>query len=255
MKKIIFAALSVLMILSLVGCGEHIDYTKNPELGAGAIPGAFNNWTNTTAWTTADDTSCVYTYNFTASAAEIEWKAITVAGDWNSGAYINAKVKPDGVPVKLEYDNKSGGGTNASLVGLIAGSSYELTVYSEDGAVYAKAKEIKLPLNLNDNRSFYIRGDMNGWGTGSLTEVSKTDEYNTYTFEFKAEATEVGFKLATADYATEYAGLPNITVGADFAKLTVKGDNNKITGLTVGNSYVITVRAGLDSVELKVSAK
>ena len=59
MKKIIFAALSVLMIFSLVGCGEHIDYTKNPELGAGAIPGAFNSWNNTTAWTTADDVGCV----------------------------------------------------------------------------------------------------------------------------------------------------------------------------------------------------
>ena len=47
MKKIIFAALSVLMIFSLIGCGEHIDYTENPVLGAGAVPGAFNGWDNT----------------------------------------------------------------------------------------------------------------------------------------------------------------------------------------------------------------
>ena len=67
MKKIIFAALSVLMILSLVGCGSHIDYTENPVLGAGAIPGAFNGWDNTTAWTTVDDDKFVYTYEFTAT--------------------------------------------------------------------------------------------------------------------------------------------------------------------------------------------
>ncbi|MBP3449372.1 MAG: hypothetical protein J6K22_02800 [Spirochaetaceae bacterium] len=231
MKKIIFAALSVLMIFSLIGCGEHIDYTENPVLGAGAVPGAFNGWDNTTAWTTVDDDKCVYTYEFKADAAEVDWKAITIAGDWNSGAYINAVVKPDGNPVKLSFDDKTGGGTNASITELTKGNSYKLTVYSEDGAVYAKVEDLGLdiipvPYILS---GMFVHGGMYdaSWGAvlaGALLEfeTSSQDGVVVYKKDFTASSDDEGFKIASADWNNGWAGTEFTLDAADYVEFKEK---------------------------------
>ena len=67
MKKIIFAALTVLLMFSFVGC-DHVDYTPNKAFGAGDIAGSMNGWPqgNASNWTTADDDKYEYTYEFTA---------------------------------------------------------------------------------------------------------------------------------------------------------------------------------------------
>lgn len=254
MKKIIFAALSVLMIFSLIGCGEHIDYTENPVLGAGAVPGAFNGWDNTTAWTTVDDDKCVYTYEFKADAAEVEWKAITIAGDWNSGAYINAVVKPDGNPVKLSFDDKTGGGTNASITELTKGNSYKLTVYSEDGAVFAKVEDLgaaaaaPVPYYLD---GLFLVGSVfeGGWSIAAedLIWGASLDEKTgivTYTKDIKATAASGEMGINDSAWGNKQLGKGVIiTAGEDYKVLDGdEGSNFNVSGLKVGGAYRVYIQ-------------
>lgn len=263
MKKIFSFLLAGIVALSFAGCaGDLHDYgdAPNPTLSAGAVPGAFNSWTNTTAWTTSDDSTHVYTYTFTATAAEIEWKAITTSGDWNSGAYGGTSdavtsVAVGGTSVALTYDNKSGGYNNAKLTGLTIGSGYKLTVYCSGGVVYAKVETVATPLSLIDNRTFYVQGDFNSWSKGALTLSSSTSTNIIYTYTFTASAASHEFGLATDGWGTKYTGAI-LALAGDYVQLTKGADaNNKITGLTSGSSYTITFKTDTSSnIYAKVAA-
>ena len=146
MKKIIFAALSVLMILSLVGCGEHIDYTPNKAFSTGDVAGVMNGWPtgNTSNWTTADDDNYVYTYEFTAlkeMGTTIQFKVRSTAGKWDTGDFGGAKLDTKGT--KAELTPADFGGPSAEFE-VEASHKYKITVTSEDGKVYGKVEDLGL---------------------------------------------------------------------------------------------------------------
>lgn len=267
MKKIFSLLLAGAAALALAGCsGVLHDYGDAPNPTLGAVAGAFNGWTNTGAWTTADDSTHTYTYSFTASAAAVEWKALVVSGNWNGGAYGGAsdtvtKISTGGTAVELTYDNGSGGYKNAELSDLTIGTGYKMTVTCELGKVYAKLEEVAIPLNLIDDRTFYVQGMFNGWSKGALTKCGESStDYNVYTYVFTAVADGGGnvnnsFGLATDGWGTKYTGA-TLSAGTDYVQLT-KGaaDNNQITGLTTGSSYTLTFKTDKsNTIYAKVSA-
>ena len=102
MKKIIFAALSVLLMFSLVGCGEHVDYTPNKDFSTGDIAGDMNGWPtgNASNWKSADAVNYIYVYEFTANKSMdgngdglLEFKARSTAGKWDTGDFGNATLE------------------------------------------------------------------------------------------------------------------------------------------------------------------
>jgi hypothetical protein len=255
MKKIFSLLFASVIALAFAGCsGDLHDYGDAPNPTLRAVPGAFNTptqWDNTAAWTTADDSTHTYTYTFTAAAAEIEWKALVVSGNWNGGAYGGTsdtvtEIDAGGSAVELTYDNGTGGYKNAKLAKLATGSGYELTVYCELGKVYAKVVEVASPLNLIDNRTYYVQGSFNNWSEGSLTVSGSTADNNTYTYTFTAVA-DNQFGLATSGWATKYTGA-TLSVGGDYVQL-IKGaeKNDSITGCNSGSSYTITFKTDKNS--------
>jgi hypothetical protein len=262
MKKIFSLLLAGIAALAFVGCsGDLHDYGDAPNPTLGAVAGAFNSWKNTGTWTTADESTHTYTYSFTATAAEEEWKALVESGNWNGGAYGGTsdtvtEIDAGGSAVQLTYDNGTGGYKNAKLANLTTGSGYELTVYCELGKVYAKIVEVASPLNLIDNRTYYVQGSFNSWKEGSLTLSSEksTADNNIYTYTFTAAA-DNQFGLATSGWATKYTGA-TLPVDGDYVQLKKGADNNNsITGCNSGSSYTITFKTDKNSnIYAKVSA-
>ncbi len=147
MKKILSFVVAGALALGLIGCSGNLHdvVPSRIDLSGGGTPGAFNSWTNTTPWTTADKASGVYTYEFTATTESAEWKVITTRGDWNSGAYGEAEMAV-GETVKLGFDNKSGDGNNAKITGLTKNMKYKITVTATELAtVEAKVEVAGLP--------------------------------------------------------------------------------------------------------------
>ena len=114
MKKIISLLAAGAFALGLIGCsdGGALHDTEAYDLSSGGIAGAMQGWSNVVNWTTKDISKNTYTYEFTATSSEVEWKVLFESGNWNGGAFGDATVtEADGEKgVALVYDNKTGGG-------------------------------------------------------------------------------------------------------------------------------------------------
>ena len=99
-----------------------------------------------------------------------------------------------------------------------------------------------------DLSSFYLRGDMNSWCDGSLTE--NTD--GTFTITYTAKANPDQFAIADATWATKYCNGTEVVVDGDFVELAAGGDNAKVTGQVPGNNYKMTIQPLSSSVKVKV---
>lgn len=261
MKKIIFAALSVLMIFSLIGCGEHTDYTPNRAFSTGDVAGVMNGWPtgNASNWTTADDDNYVYTYEFTAlkeMGTAIQFKVRSTAGVWDTGDFGGAKLDTKGT--KAELTPADFGGPSAEFE-VEASHKYKITVTSEDGKVYGKVEDLGLdavPVPFIFNGLFVV-GDDFGWTTTALDNalISYTKDLSgnvTYIKQFKAGDGAHAFRLCQSDWKGGF-GTGTVAAGGDALTLTAcaadaEAPNVTVTGLTAGNPYQMTITTTPDEV-------
>mgnify|MGYP003294516827 CR=1 FL=1 len=251
MKKIIFAALSVLMMLSLVGCGEHLVDFKVIDLSGGAVPGDWAvpaTWDNTTPFTSFDKDTNTYTFEFTTKAdagSEVGFKILTKSGEWNVDGYTEFNVDVDGasvdVPLKLAAD--MGGAGNAFVKGCEAGKAYKMTVVcnpdsSATVSVVSMADPVyPVPYVLS---GMFVRGGMfdGSWGAvlnGALLEfeTSIADGVVVYKKDFTASGNNEGFKIASADWNNGWAGT-TFNLNADYVEFAQKKLDGKVYSTSTG---------------------
>lgn len=261
MKKILSFIAAGVLALGLIGCSGnlHDEVPSRIDLSAGAVPGAFNGWDNTTPWTTADVATGIYTYEFTAKDSSVEWKAITTSGDWNSGAYIDATAEVGGGEVTLKFDDKTGGGTNAKITGLTKGLKYTLTVEAtESSEVVVKSVEAAgvppTPYYLDGlwlvGSVFATTGNANAWNFSPADNLIKgavvdaTTGVVTYAVDITAIAASGDLGINDASWNNKQKG-GGITVNADdtFVALDSTTEGNfAVTGLTTGKPYRVTIQ-------------
>ncbi len=273
MKKILSFVVAGALALGLIGCSGNLHdvVPSRIDLSGGGTPGAFNSWTNTTPWTTADKASGVYTYEFTATTESAEWKVITTRGDWNSGAYggegteLELKV---GDKATLVYDNKTGGGKNVRITGLTKNMKYKITVTATELAtVEAKVEVAGLPPVPYYFDGLYLVGDVfaanagtTTWDFGAKNLISGavTDANTgvvTYSMDIRATAVTGVMGINDSEWHNKQLGA-GVTVNADdkFVKLNGTEGNFAVSGLTAGKPYRVTIQAYPDkSVSVRIT--
>lgn len=252
MKKIIFAALSVLMILSLVGCGEHINYTANKVFSKGDIAGDMNGWSSG-AWLSADDDKYEYVYEFTAlkdmdsdGDGILKFKVRSTANKWDTGDFGNATLEVD---KEVELKSADFGGPEAKMT-FEASHKYRITVSSKDGSVFAKLEDLGLdvvPMPFVLNGMAISIDDAAPTLDTALMSFEKDLKGNlTYKVLFVATATEQKFNITDAAGEAIYGSTSSVAVGGDAitlstAKVADKVPAVKITGLKADGRYAITI--------------
>jgi len=273
MKKILSFVVAGALALGLIGCSGNLHdvVPSRIDLSGGGTPGAFNSWTNTTPWTTADKASGVYTYEFTATTESAEWKVITTRGDWNSGAYggegteLELKV---GDKATLVYDNKTGGGKNVRITGLTKNMKYKITVTATELAtVEAKVEVAGLPPVPYYFDGLYLVGDVfaanagtTTWDFGAKNLISGavTDANTgvvTYSMDIRATAVTGVMGINDSEWHNKQLGA-GVTVNADdkFVKLNGTEGNFAVSGLTAGKPYRVTIQVYPDkSVSVRIT--
>ena len=276
MKKVLSFLVAGALALGLIGCSgdmhndvdpatipASIALASAPRLSAGGVAGAMQGWSvDTITWTTKDDDNCKYTYDFVANAEEIEWKVVSVKGNWNSGAYgggadtvTDANV---GKKVTLTYDNATGGNKNVKTSGLKVNKVYTITLEYNKGnydcTVTASDKEKPVPFYLD---AIFVRGGFNADATNNWASWNPSvdmllckptvDEQSgevVYTKEISVVTVAAGAKcelgLANTDWSVNYRGV-DFNVGDDYKELVKSEDNSKIN-LVAGKSYILSVK-------------
>lgn len=269
MKKIIFAALSVLMMLSLVGCGEHLVDFKVIDLSGGAVPGDWAipaNWDPTTPFTSVDKDNNTYTFEFTvkddlAAGAEVGFKILTKNGEWNVDGYTEFNVDVDGasvdVPLKLAAD--MGGAGNAFVKGCKAGKTYKMTIVcNSDSSATVKVESMAdpvypVPYYLD---GFFLMGGFLGdsgvWSPNldyllTVPTVDKVTGSVVYKLDFTAKKAGDCFCIAKKSDNSRWHGTP--TVNGDYVEFKYTTDGMKsseMTGFTPDSGYRIYVKTTPD---------
>lgn len=260
MKKIILAALSVLMILSLVGCGEHFVDFKVVDLSNGAVPGDWAipaNWDNTTPFTSVDKDTNTYTFEFTVkddmvAGSDIGFKILTVNGNWDVAGYTEFEVTVDGDAATANYKDNCGPAGNAFVKGCEAGKSYKMTVVcNSDSTATVKVVSIADPVYPTPFwlDGYYARGLGGNWNAEADTLLCNGDFDVTtgiiiYTKDFTATAADAGFGIATSDWGSKYVeGTFTIGTDTDYVATKLAGaSDNMINGMKVGNPYRLYVK-------------
>lgn len=273
MKKVLSFLVAGALALGLIGCSgdmhndvdpatipASIALASAPRLSAGGVAGAMQGWSvDTITWTTKDDDNCKYTYDFVANAEEIEWKVVSVKGNWNSGAYgggadtvTDANV---GKTVTLTYDNATGGNKNVKTSGLKKDKVYTITLEYNKGnydcTVTASDKEKPVPFYLD---AFFFKGN---YGTDtwsdSVSNLMRNPTVNEQTgeVEYKLEVActaelEAGkknyeFGLANEEWKSKYTGV-DLKVGEDYKELTADAKDNNTVDMKTGASYIVYVK-------------
>lgn len=271
MKKVLSFLVAGALALGLIGCSgdmhndvdpatipASIALASAPRLSAGGVAGAMQGWSvDTITWTTKDDDNCKYTYDFVANAEEIEWKVVSVKGNWNSGAYgggadtvTDANV---GKTVTLTYDNATGGNKNVKTSGLKKDKVYTITLEYNKGnydcTVTASDKEKPVPFYLD---AFFFKGSYgDGTWSDSVSNLLRNPTVNEQTgeVEYKLEVActdveagkNVEFGLANEDWKTKYTGA-DLKVGEDYKELTSGAENNNTVDMKKGASYIVYVK-------------
>ena len=273
MKKVLSFLVAGALALGLIGCSgdmhndvdpatipASIALASAPRLSAGGVAGAMQGWSvDTITWTTKDDDNCKYTYDFVANAEEIEWKVVSVKGNWNSGAYgggadtvTDANV---GKTVTLTYDNATGGNKNVKTSGLKVDKVYTITLEYNKGnydcTVTASDKEKPVPFYLD---AFFFKGNYGGDETwkDSVSNLMRNPTVNEQTgeVEYKLEVActnefaagkNAEFGLANVDWKSKYTGV-DLKVGEDYKELTADAKDNNTVDMKTGASYIVYVK-------------
>ena len=261
MKKIIFAALSVLMMLSLVGCGEHLVDFKVIDLSGGAVPGDWAipaNWDNTTPFTSIDKDNSTYTFEFTvkddlAAGSDVGFKILTVNGNWNVAGYTEFEVTVDGEEVTANYKDNCGPAGNAFVKGCEAGKTYKMTVVcnsdsSATVSVVSMADPVyPVPYYLD---GLFLVGAVfdGGWDIDASdliwgASVDTATGIVTYTKDIKATAASGELGINDSAWGNKQLGVGvTITAGEDYKVLDGEAGNFNVSGLKVGGAYRVYIQ-------------
>jgi hypothetical protein len=107
-----------------------------------------------------------------------------------------------------------------------------------------------------DLTGFYLRGDMNGWGTDDAL-VAKED--GTYSVKFTSSKADNGFKVATEDWGTEFgysgikANLEKMPAGVVYKGTDdgFGGLNSTLAGLTPSKTYEMIIVPGATDITIE----
>lgn len=265
MKKLLsFLAVGALA-LGLIGCSGDLHDAEIIDLSGYGIRGTMTGWDTVDDEPLTKNDDGTYAFSFTATG-ETDNFAVIEMGDasWNT-AYRLAQPKSEGDTANT-FDTEKGmeqkvyQGQSAdccTIKGLKKGDKVDLLITPDTTFITVKvtitagASAVPadpVPFYLD---GFYISGDMNGWA-GSMDTLlwsptlDKDTGILTYKYDFAAtkEAHDFGIRNNTSDWKVKYVdGVFAFGTDTNYVSVVKNGkDNNKITGLTLGNNYRIYVQ-------------
>lgn len=265
MKKLLsFLAVGALA-LGLIGCSGDLHDAEIIDLSGYGIRGTMTGWDKADDEPLTKNDDGTYAFSFTATG-ETDNFAVIEMGDasWNT-AYRLAQPKSEGDTANT-FDTEKGmeqkvyQGQSAdccTIKGLKKGDKVDLLITPDTTFITVKvtitagASAVPadpVPFYLD---GFYISGDMNGWA-GSMDTLlwsptlDKDTGILTYKYDFAAtkEAHDFGIRNNTSDWKVKYVdGVFAFGTDTNYVSVVKNGkDNNKITGLTLGNNYRIYVQ-------------
>ena len=265
MKKLLsFLAVGALA-LGLIGCSGDLHDAEIIDLSGYGIRGTMTGWDKADDEPLTKNDDGTYAFSFTATG-ETDNFAVIEMGDasWNT-AYRLAQPKSEGDTANT-FDTEKGmeqkvyQGQSAdccTIKGLKKGDKVDLLITPDTTFITVKvtitagASAVPadpVPFYLD---GFYISGDMNGWA-GSMDTLlwsptlDKDTGILTYKYDFAAtkEAHQFGIRNNTSDWKVKYVdGVFAFGTDTNYVSVVKNGkDNNKITGLTLGNNYRIYVQ-------------
>lgn len=260
MKKLLSVLAAGVLALGISGCSGDLHDVDLVDLSNYGIRGTV------TGWGAADDIALeqdgdVYTVTVKSSLDD-EGKdsfAVLQMGDesWAT-AFRLAQPKAQGDTTNSftedgeEQEVFCGQSANCMSVKIGQKTGDQIKITVTPGTVSIKVKVELLGGSSSDPQpthldGFFVRGNFNEWkAEGSTVLSNPTVDRKTgdlvYKYLFLASDAEHQFAIADNDWKTKYTGA-EISLEDDFAEST-KGadDNNKITGLTVGNWYFLKVK-------------
>lgn len=283
MKKLIISAIAAVSLLfGFASCSGDLHDVSLIDLTGYGLRGTL------TGWDAADDVPLVnngdgtYSYTFTSTDATTQF-AVLQMGDATWGtAYRLAQPKSAGDTANVfseDGDGKSGQsgmeqkvylGQSADCMSIPDTEGKSVTITVTPSSTYLTVKvEVKggdvpaAPTAFYLD-AYFIRGGESVGGTAAWDAtvdgllqnptLTKSNAYLTYSYDFKAGATEVEFGIAKSDWSSKYTGATFVVgTDTDFVETTKDAnDNNKISGLKVGSDYRIFVQT---TPEEKVSLK
>lgn len=267
MKKILTSVVAAAALLfGLASCSGdlHDKEMAVVDLSAGAVPGDYEtpaSWDNKTAWTSIDKATNTYVLEFTTKAdcnGEVGFKILTVNGEWNVAGFAEPNTVAAGSnAVFTMIDAASmGGAGNAKMTGMKAGKGYKLTaVANPDTTLTVSLEEtgaaaVPVPFYLD---GYYILGPEAIGGNSDwkaefdtlLWGATKDNDGNlSYAYTFVAGAEEIQFGIGRKGWADCFNNGSEFKYGTDTEpKVLASGNtaNNKISGLTIGDTYILKV--------------
>ena len=269
MKKLLsFLAVGALA-LGLIGCSGDLHDAQIIDLTGYGIRGTMTGWDAAADIPLVDNGDGTYSISFAAQDPDgtgLEKIAVIELGDgsWNT-AYRLAQPKSEGDSANVfgeadGWEQKVYQGQSADCMLIPAAKGDNVTLLITPSTTYITVKvTVKagaapvvpadpVPFYLD---GFYISGDMNGWA-GSMDTLlwsptlDKDTGILTYKYDFAAtkEAHGFGIRNNTSDWKVKYVdGVFAFGTDTNYVSVVKNGeDNNKITGLTLGNNYRIYVQ-------------
>ena len=270
MKKILSFLAAGALALGLIGCSGdlHDDEYKVIDLSNGAIPGDFDSpatWDNTTPWSSIDAANNTYTFNFKSKSdcsGTVEFKIVTVSGEWNVDGYTEVDIPVDSgsVTMPMKTGEAMGGAGNAKITGCKASTNYTMTVVANpDTSISVKVESAGAGAVPADPVPYYFDGAMlvgvTNWNNSDASNLLKNGKLTkstgevVYTLDFTAgDVAEVQI-TGVGDWNNGW-GTTDITVGdSDFVTLvpfSTKKGGAKVTGLTKGKAYRAEIKTTPD---------
>lgn len=200
---------------------------------------------------TAERTEVEFTVNRVKDSADKLWAADTTSSLTIDGTAVTLKYLTDTENAKAEDSAKK-----LKIANLKVGSTYKLTFTVDNTNFTFSAKVANAPLA--DLSDYLLAGSMNGWPADSddTNKLVKNAD-GTYSVEFTANGEEVECKIhLNGDWNTDCWTLNDSQALDAEAKwhISKEGEgNSKITGLTSGTKYKLTVTPGYGDITVKVT--
>ena len=284
MKKLIISAIAAVSLLfGFASCSGDLHDVSLIDLTGYGLRGTLTGWNAADDVPLVDNGNGTYSYTFTSTDATTQFAVLQMGdGTWGT-AYRLAQPKSEGDTANVfseAGDGKSGQsgmeqkvylGQSADCMSIPDTEGKSVTITVTPGSTYLTVKvEVSggdvpaAPTAFYLDAYFILGGEsIGGTSTWDATvagllqnpTLTKSNAYLTYSYDFKAGATDVEFGIAKSDWSSKYTGA-TFAVGTDtdFVETTKDANsNNKITGLKVGSDYRIFVQTTPEeTVSLKV---
>lgn len=230
-------------------------YSKVYLAGANPIGWNLGGTSATEAKIMAETTTCKkYYYTFTAESTSLDFK-VALDNSWSS-AYSNnnvddGKIKTilDSEPVEFGYANAK----NSRVEGLVKGHEYTIVIDASNEkplVSVVSGKDVLFAIGNND----FGKWD---WKTAIMMTPVANGEWK---YEFKATEADAQFKFQTTCGAWNDSATWNakkaISVGGEYVEMdNGGGGDNTSAKLTVGETYILSVKKIAEKYNVKISKK